>query len=96
MLENIANAFEWNTYGFELVQIFTSAKSALTYVNDNDVDCIISDIKMPELNGFDFCKLVKEKLPNIPFVFLTAYSIFEYLNCNPKIHTCFSDNVNFA
>lgn len=35
-------------------------------------DLIISDIMMPQVNGFDFAKEIREKNPNIPILFITA------------------------
>ena len=35
-------------------------------------DLIISDIMMPEINGFDFAKEIREKNPMVPILFITA------------------------
>ena len=50
---------------------------ALEYLNKSESilpDIIISDIVMPEMNGFDFCKEIKnnEKLKEIPIILLTS------------------------
>jgi two-component system, cell cycle response regulator len=50
---------------------------ALEYLNNPECiipDIIISDIVMPEMNGFDFCKEIKnnEKLKEIPIILLTS------------------------
>jgi diguanylate cyclase (GGDEF)-like protein len=59
--------------------IVVNGKEALEYLNDSNnimPDIIISDIVMPEMNGFDFCKLVKKTdyLKNIPVILLTSLS----------------------
>ncbi|MBN1981074.1 MAG: response regulator [Chitinivibrionales bacterium] len=40
-----------------------------------NIDCILSDVKMPEMDGLEFCKSVmsQEAYKHIPFIFLTAY-----------------------
>ena len=38
---------------------------------DDSIDCIVSDYVMPELNGMEVCKLVKEKC-NVPYVIYTG------------------------
>jgi DNA-binding response OmpR family regulator len=47
---------------------------AMNMINENNVDCIISGLEMPEMNGRDFCKLIKQdkNLKEIPFVMLTS------------------------
>lgn len=55
----------------ELVGACDSAFDAMEYVNDVDVNLIITDINMPDLNGLDFVKTLK----NPPMViFITAYA----------------------
>lgn len=39
-------------------------------------DLIISDIMMPNINGFDFAKEIREKNPTIPILFVTALDDF--------------------
>ena len=51
-------------------------KEALQFLNGHVPALIISDIIMPEMNGYDFCKKVKsdERLRNIPVMLLTTLS----------------------
>ena len=56
-----------------------NGKEGLEYLNNQNntaVDIVISDIVMPEMNGFDFCRVLKknDKLKNIPVVLLTSLS----------------------
>jgi two-component system, LytTR family, response regulator LytT len=55
----------------ELVALINSGFGALEYVSSNQTDLIFVDINMPDLNGMDFVKSLKEK-PYI--IFTTAYS----------------------
>lgn len=52
----------------------TNPLKALELIEKNDYDLIISDIQMPELDGYELCKKVKEneKTQNIPIIFITA------------------------
>jgi PAS domain S-box-containing protein len=56
------------------VQSAENGKSALSLAVQNPPDLIISDILMPEMDGYSLCKAVKkdERLRTIPFVFYTA------------------------
>jgi len=52
----------------------TNGKDALSIVENNKFDLILLDIMMPEMDGFEVCKILKEN-PNtkkIPVIFLTA------------------------
>lgn len=58
--------------------IFTAlnGKEGIVIVENEDIDLIVSDIMMPEMDGIEFCKYVKNNLDtsHIPVVLLTAKS----------------------
>lgn len=72
---NIAKLFMYNLSkaGFEC-QHANNGKEALELAYKNKPDIIISDVMMPEMDGFEFRKRLLEdsELKSIPFVFLTA------------------------
>ena len=41
---------------------------------DRPFDCVLSDIKMPEINGVELYRAIKAERPNLPVVLMTAYS----------------------
>jgi YesN/AraC family two-component response regulator len=50
-----------------------SAAKALELLHDNSIDVIISDLKMPEMDGIEFIRLVKTEYPNMNCILLTGY-----------------------
>jgi len=56
------------------VSIAQNGKSALSFVDNELPDLILLDIEMPELDGYNVCKILKasEKTNKIPIIFLTA------------------------
>ena len=57
------------------VKIAKSGTKALEILNaPNDIDLILLDIEMPDINGYDVCKRIKnnEQTKNIPVIFVTA------------------------
>jgi len=58
-----------------------SAQEAIPLLMENDVDLILSDIQMPEIDGFEFAEYIKgiDKTKNIPIIFITGiYDKNEY------------------
>jgi DNA-binding response OmpR family regulator len=59
--------------GYE-VKTAENGKEGLKILNEETPDLIISDIIMPEMDGFEFLKKIRKKHPLIPFTFLTVKS----------------------
>jgi DNA-binding response OmpR family regulator len=62
------NLKEYNLY------VTTNAYEGIEILLKNIIDLILLDINMPELNGFAFCKIIKNEdiLKDIPIIFITA------------------------
>ena len=54
-------------------------KEGFQVFQEEDIDIIITDIKMPKLNGLDFVSKVREEDKNTPIIITTAHSDTEYL-----------------
>ena len=78
ILDNLANSFDWNKMGFNLLATFKTPLKALEFLENNRVDVVLSDIKMPKMNGLEFSKIIKEKYPDIFIVMLSGHRDFEY------------------
>lgn len=63
-------SFNLDLDGFNVKSAFT-IKEANNYINNHNIDLIILDVNLPDGNGFDFCKEIRNKYNN-PIVFLTA------------------------
>ena len=50
-----------------------NGQHALEILEQVNPDIVISDVKMPKLDGFGLLKAVKEKLPNVGMIMMTAY-----------------------
>ncbi|RFZ92296.1 sigma-54-dependent Fis family transcriptional regulator [Mucilaginibacter conchicola] len=58
--------------GFRVLQAFTG-KEGLKLLQQEDVLLVLSDVKLPDVNGVDLVKTIKEKRPYIEVINLTAY-----------------------
>jgi DNA-binding NtrC family response regulator len=56
------------------IQTFLSATEALGYIENNEVDLVISDYLMPEMDGITFLGKVRDHKPEIPRIILTGYA----------------------
>jgi DNA-binding NtrC family response regulator len=56
------------------VNTFLSAREALDFISNNDVDLVISDYLMPEMDGITFLAKVRDIKPEIPRIILTGYA----------------------
>ena len=52
----------------------TSAEKALEYVNDNQVELMLLDLKMPEKDGFYVLRQLRERNSPVKVIVLTAYA----------------------
>lgn len=60
--------------GFSNAAFFNSPGEALSFLQTNKCDVIISDFMMPEMNGLDFLYKAKELCPNSSRILLTGYA----------------------
>jgi len=56
------------------VAIAESGKRALDILDNQEVDVIVSDIRMPGMTGIELLKAVKEEYPDLPVIMITAFA----------------------
>lgn len=62
-----------HAHGYEVINA-ASGQEALAKLGNQSVDVVVSDILMPAMSGFEFCRQLRER-PNgqlIPFIFLSS------------------------
>ena len=62
-------------YGF-IVDTFNEPREALLSLKSDYYDLVILDIRMPDMNGFELYKEMKEKDPAVKACFLTASDLY--------------------
>jgi PAS domain S-box-containing protein len=56
-----------------IVHCATRPSAALGILRNVKLDAVISDVVMPEMDGYDFYLKVKEEMPQLPVILMTAY-----------------------
>lgn len=59
----------WNYHTYKAV----SVKEAVAILRDTSIDLLITDLKMPEVDGFELVKFVSEHYPKLPKLIVTGY-----------------------
>ncbi|WP_111309728.1 sigma-54-dependent transcriptional regulator [Confluentibacter sediminis] len=59
----------WNYHTYKAI----SVKEAVTILRDTTIDLLITDLKMPEIDGFELIKFVSEHYPRLPKLVVTGY-----------------------
>lgn len=75
---NIEDKIDWAAYGWELIYTAKDAVDALEYMKQNQPDIILSDIKMPVMDGIQMALVARNYYPDIKYIFLSGYKEFEY------------------
>ena len=74
----VKNETDWALIGCEVVGEAADGAAALELFDRLSPDLVISDIKMPVMDGIELARRITEKKPNVKIIFLTAFSDFEY------------------
>lgn len=77
--ESIEHLVDWKGNGFHLIGTAQNGLDALELMENEGIpDVIITDIKMPVMNGIELGKKLREEYPTIKIVFLSGYDEFQY------------------
>ena len=76
--ETIKRMIPWEELGFELVGEAADGEMALPLLIRQKPDLLITDIKMPFMDGLTLAKLAKKELPELKIVILSGYDDFNY------------------
>ena len=80
ILEGLSVIIDWGKEGFEIAGKVSNALEALEILQREEIDLVISDIKMPEMTGLELVeKVCREKISQAYFVMLSGYNDFRYV-----------------
>lgn len=70
--------FPWSSIGFNVVSNAENGKEAYEFIQKNEVDVLLCDIRMPIMSGIDLARELSIHHSKINVIFFSAYKDFEY------------------
>lgn len=76
--EGLKNNIPWQEYGYQFTGEASDGEMALPMIRKIRPDVLITDIKMPFMDGLALSRIVTQEIPNIKIVIISGYDEFEY------------------
>ena len=76
--ESLRNTFPWEEKGFQLAGEAPDGEMALPMIRDLNIDILLTDIRMPFMDGMKLCEEVQRTMPWVERIILSGYDDFEY------------------
>lgn len=76
--EGISSYFPWESLHIHVAGIFENGKTAFSYIKSHPVDIVLTDIRMPFMDGLELIRRAKLVSPQTVYVILSGYREFEY------------------
>ena len=76
--EGIRDAVDWAAAGYQFCGEAPDGEIALPLIRERRPDIVITDIKMPFMDGLQLCRILKETLPTTKIMILSGHDEFRY------------------
>lgn len=76
--ERLAEGIDWTEVQIELAAAVSTGKEAMSVLQNDYIDIVLTDIRMPEMNGLELAQMVKRHYPHIKLLILTGHDDFDY------------------
>ena len=76
--ESLRDNFPWGDYGYEFTGEAGDGEMALPEIRKIKPDVIITDIRMPFMDGLSLCHILKQEMPQIHIIIMSGFDDFEY------------------
>jgi Response regulator containing CheY-like receiver domain and AraC-type DNA-binding domain len=74
----IKRVIDWNSLNCIIIGEAYNGIDGLELIRTEKPDIVISDVKMPGLDGITLMRQIKDEIPNLYFIFISGYGEFEY------------------
>ena len=83
--QGIASLVNYEQFGMQVIAQAENGREAWQKFQKNPADILLTDINMPQMNGLELAKLVRDQAPKCHIVFLTGYDDFDYARTAIKL-----------
>lgn len=84
--KNLKASINWESLDFEIVGMFKNGEEAMEYIKGNPVDVVLTDIKMPKMDGVELSRTLYEAYPEIKVIIFSAHREFKYARAAVHYH----------
>ncbi len=75
----IVNSIDYQSLGINLAESFFSADDAFVFLENNPVDLVVTDIKMPKIDGITFIDTALKLYPELKFIVLSNFDDYSFV-----------------
>lgn len=78
IVNDLKEMIDWNANGFEIVDIAFNGKTGIRYCEEKEPHIVLTDIKMPIMDGLEMIRFIKSNHYNTEVIILSSYGEFSY------------------
>ncbi|AGA57668.1 response regulator containing CheY-like receiver domain and AraC-type DNA-binding domain [Thermobacillus composti KWC4] len=75
----LRSTFDWEAHGFRIVGEASNGRTALPWIERDEVDILMTDIAMPVMDGLELMRFIRQRRPRVKVILLSCHSDFEYV-----------------
>lgn len=74
----INKLIHWDELGLQCIDTVDNGEAAIEILEEKHIDIVITDIRMPKINGLDLIRITKETNEELKYIVISGYKEFEY------------------
>lgn len=74
----IRTSIDWESYGMEIAGEASNGQEGLEKAIELEPDIILIDVRMPVMDGLEFTKIIRQRIPEVKIVIISGYDDFKY------------------
>lgn len=88
ILEGLSKVVRWHDFGCEVIGTARDGREGLALIREEKPDIVISDIRMPNMDGLTMLAALRSEFPQMQLTVLTAYRDFDYAQRAINLGVC--------